>query len=158
MLKLVIFLDLTILLILFTFLFKKSLHILENIFIVLFFEFYFLNFYAILLSNTQVWDLSKAKELSIIFRTFEVLAMPLMVLVYLNILAGITHSKIKFLFFSLFIAILYSIENLLVHWRVITYIDWSRWHSILAITVLLFVSPLIQKGFKAIMKREEMRG
>lgn len=99
MMKLVIFLDLTILLILFIFLFKKSLYILENIFIVLLYAFLFSIYYAILLTNTQVWDLSKTKELSIIFRIFEVAVMPLLILMYLNILAVIRHSIIKFLFF-----------------------------------------------------------
>lgn len=156
--KLVIFLDITILLILFIILFKKTLHIMENIFIILVLELFFSIYYAILSTNTKVWSLSKTKELIIIFRLLEVFVMPLMILLYLNLLAIIKDSKKRFIFSILYVFILYLIENLLVQWRVINYIDWNMWQSIIAITVLLFVSTLLQKGFMGIMKREEIRG
>lgn len=156
MMKLVTFVVITILLILFIFFLKKSLHILDNIFIILFLEYFFTNYYAILSTNTNVWGLSNTKELLIIFRLLEVFVMPLMILGYLNIVTLMSDFKKRLLFSIFYVVILYSIEYLLVQWKVIIYNDWSIWKSILVITILLFVSTLLHKGFNRITKREEI--
>ena len=133
---------------------KNKLHIFENIFLLLVLEFLVSTYYAILYVNIDVWKISFKTDLFIIFRVEEVILLPLLLTWYFNIV-GQLHAKMykmALLFFTIGLA--YSLEYLLVRFKVITYKDWSSWHSVVILFFILIFTTYMHKGYRRILRRE----
>ncbi|MFD2445395.1 hypothetical protein ACFSO7_15630 [Bacillus sp. CGMCC 1.16607] len=149
-----LYLDFTFILILAFCLSKKPLLVLENIFIFIITEFLISSYYGILIINTNVADVSQENDHLIIFRISEIITTPLLMLWFHNLLSVIKTPFYRISFSILFIALMYSLELLLVYWKVIIYHDWGIWNSFLAIPIILLISTTLHKVFRYMLRKE----
>jgi hypothetical protein len=155
--KLLLFLIITIILLIASFIAKKRLNVLENIFILLILEFLITGYVAVLFINLKVWEIAKGRELFFIFRVYEVLLAPLFYLWYFNLLAYINVRINKALLTIFFIGTIYGVEFLIVKWKVIIYKDWSFWQSLIALTLVLLITYSLKLSLQKLFRKEGVK-
>lgn len=133
---------------------KKRLGLLENLFIFMVQELLITSYFAVLYINLKVWEITNSIKLFIIFRLSEFLVIPLLYVMYFNLLAAIQSHFNKSLFTITYIAILYGVEFLLVQGKVIRYNGWDFWHSLLSIAFVLLISSILQFCFRRVLRKE----
>lgn len=156
--ELIIFLDLTFLLIIAFSISKKHLYSLENIFMLIMIEFMFTCYIGIVFVNMEVWELSTNKNQQlIIFYIHELITIPVMIVWFHNIWAVMKTTLSRIIFSISFVPLLYSPEFLLVHWQVIIYRKWSSWQALLALAILLLVTNRLQLVFRRILRKDGIK-
>ncbi|WP_186578748.1 hypothetical protein [Aquibacillus kalidii] len=134
--ELVVFIDIAIVLVIMFFVMKKYLNFLENVFRILLLEFIFTSYCAILSINFEVWKVDKAFHLYYCFALYEVMIVPIAMLIILNLLPFFKTLK-KVMISLLGILVIYMMEFLMVQWGIITYQGWHAWQSVLSLLSLL---------------------
>lgn len=136
---------------------KKKLNLLENLFIFIMQVFLISSCFAILHVNLNAWQIPISPKSMIIFRIYEAIIIPLLYVTYFNILATIKSRLVKMIFTIIYIFVLYGAEFLLVIGKIIIYHDWSFWQSILAISFILLISNILQRGFSHVLQKEGVK-
>ncbi|MBT2215723.1 hypothetical protein KK120_07800 [Virgibacillus dakarensis] len=150
---LLLFLYLTILFIIAFSVARKGLNVFENLFIFMVLVFLITSISAILYVNLQVWDITRTLDV-LIYRLYEVIVLPLLYLTYFNVLAAI-HERLWKVAYTVFsIAVIYGTELLLVKGEIITYRDWYFWQSLIVISLVLFLTYILYRGFRRVLRRE----
>jgi hypothetical protein len=156
-LKLVIFLNITLFFLISFFIKRKQLHPFENIFLLLILEFIFTGYIGVIHINLKVWEISEREDLYILFRINEVILTPLLYLWCLNIIGSKRKILEKVKVSLVYISLIYSLEFLLVKWKVIIYKEWSIWQSLLVISTLMLVSYILLVFFRKLLRKESLR-
>src|SRR5690606_37472179 len=105
------------------FLQSKRLHILENIFLYMLLVFFLTGYMGILYVNVGAWKVSSSIDLFIIFRLYEFIMSPLLYLAFFNLFEKMGTKMKKLIVFIASVAIIASVQFLLVQWEVITFMD-----------------------------------
>ncbi len=151
-----IFFELTILFLIFFYSFTKPYSFFENSFIFIILELLISSYFSVLYVNTEVWEVNKNTALFVMFRIYEIIILPILILLFINILKLIPRKWLKGITFIIFLLVTYGVEYTLVHWDIITYIEWVYWKSIL-IYILLFISVmLLLKFFQRLFQKERI--
>lgn len=135
------------------FILKKKLSLPENLFIFMIEELMITSYFSILYINLKVWVITDQIPLFIIFRLYEFIVIPLLYVMYFNLLAAIQSRFNKWLFTITYVGILYGVEFLLVLGKVIRYSGWHFWQSLILIASALLVSYILQLGFRQIIRK-----
>ena len=154
-LKVVIILNLIFFLLMAFFIKKKQLHPFENLFLLFMLEFMITSYVGILYVNLQVWDISEKVHLYLIFRLNQVILTPLLYLWAFNLVGSKKRNKLEIIKIStVFILLIYFLEFLLVRWKIIEYINWHAWQSILILSFMMFLSYLLLLSFRKRLSKE----
>lgn len=152
--KLLLFFDITIIFLISFFIVRKRLHVFINIFTFMVLEFLIASYFAVLYVNLKAWEVANSTDLFYIFRIYEVILMPLLYISYFNLIDALKNRYIKFGLSIVLIGVLYGIELLLVHWKVIVYKEWHFWQSIVSLFLILLISNILQVIFGHILRKE----
>lgn len=156
--KVVIFLNIILLLFITLFTTKKRLHPFENIFLLLILEFIITSYVGILHINLEVWELSEKIPSYLIFRLNEVITTPLLYFLFFNLMRNRKKSILESIKLGIvFVLIIYSLEFLLVKWKIIIYKDWSIWQSLLIISFIMLISNFILLSFRKQLSKEGVK-
>ncbi|MFC5465618.1 hypothetical protein [Lederbergia graminis] len=155
--ELVIFINLTLLVMIAFFLQSKRLHILENIFLYMMLVFFLTGYMGILYVNVGSWKVSSSIDLFIIFRLYEFIMSPLLYLAFFNLFEKMDTKMKKFIVFIAFVAIISSAQFLLVKWEVITFMDWHIILSSITIVMMILVMYVALLLFRKVLRREGIR-
>lgn len=154
--KLSTMLDASVILIITFILLKQKLHSLENIFIFFILEFVITSYCAILYINLKKWGIADNIELFIIFRVYEVIILPILFLLYFNIIHRI-NQLLKCMITVFFIGILYLMEWWVRMWDVITYNNWHFWESLIVEVFILFLVSSLLRLFRNQLQKEGIK-
>ncbi|MBO0994640.1 hypothetical protein [Bacillus sp. SD088] len=129
----------------------------ENLFIFMIQELIITSCFSVLYINLKVWEITNRIPLFIIFRLYEFIVIPLLYVMFFNLLAAIQSRFNKWLFTITYVAILYGVEFLLVQGKVIRYNGWDFWQSLFLIAVVLLISYILQFCFSQVLRKEGIR-
>jgi hypothetical protein len=152
--QLPIFVDATIILLIAYFIKKKKLHLLESIFIIFVLEMLITSYCAILHINLELWEVSEKPSLNVVFRIYESIISPVIWLFYFNLLPDVQKRITRFFLVVLFICIQVAVEQWLVALKVIWYLDWQIWKSILVQFTVFISIRLLHNVYRKILQRE----
>ncbi|OLS33976.1 hypothetical protein BTR25_23535 [Bacillus sp. MRMR6] len=152
--QLPIFIDAAIILLVVYCIKKKKLHLLESILIIFVLEMVITSYCAILHINLKLWEVSVEPSLNAVFRIYESIISPVIWLLYFNLLADLEKRMTKFFLVVLVICIQVGVEQWLVVLKVIWYLDWQIWQSILVQILVLTSTSLLHIGYQKILQRE----
>lgn len=155
--KLLLFLDRMILVLVAFSMAKKRLHLFTNVFNFMLLEFIITSYFSVLSINLKDWELSDCSEFVLIFYLYEVIFLPLLYIWYFYLIVTTQKHWKKSIMTIGFIGLLLGVESILVKWKVVTYIDWQSWQSILAYATILSVSYFFQRGYEHLLRREGIR-
>lgn len=155
--KLVIFLDITIILMISFILSRKTLHIFENIFLFFVTDILFLSYMAVLYNNTDFLELSQEIDLHIIFRLYEVINIPLLTIWYFNYLSALKNTFGKWVLTICYLFAVYAVEYLFLKWEVISYNGWNACLSIIGMILMLLIIGILKNIFKRTLRKEEIQ-
>lgn len=155
--KLSLFIDVSVILLISVVMFKKKLPLLENIFIVMILEFLVSSYCAILYINLDVWEVANGTELFIIFRVYEAIMNPFIWLLYFNLLPMMVSRMSKSIVTLFFVGVQYAVEQWLVRWGVITYRGWHFWQSLFVQLMVLAITSLCLMLYRRILQKEKER-
>ncbi|MBS4174371.1 hypothetical protein [Bacillus sp. FJAT-49736] len=150
--KLAFFMDIIMICLICFFLMKNKRNRLDNLFILMMVEFISICYYATVYINLDAWTIGKSTELFIIFRLYEIILNPLIVLFYFNLLPKVKGIWMEIGVSILFLGILFGVECWLVNWDVIRYIGWQSWMSLLAFALGLFILTMLFRGYQVLIK------
>jgi len=146
--KLSFFIDVAMVILISFCLLKKNHNRFENLFMLMAAEFVLLCYYAILYINLDLWTISKGTERFIIFRIYEVFFIPLLFLLYFNLLPLLKKLFSQFGLTVLFIGIILAVELWMVEWKVIMYKNWHAWQSLITSLFLIILLRALLKGYQ----------
>ncbi len=152
--QLLLFLNLTIIVLIAFFSTHKNLNILENIFLFLFIELIFNSYIAVLYINFSNWEIGASKDSTIIFRLWELVLVPLLYVWYFNFVATFKRKFVKLYITLFFIGSIYMLELLLARLKVITYKNWQPELSILCISLILLLTYFLKHLFHNRLRNE----
>jgi hypothetical protein len=154
--SLVIFICVTILLIMSFYFLPKTMNILQNTYVLMLAIFLFTCYCSVIYVNLEFWKLSNHVTHYILFRIYQLIVIPILVVWYCN---G-KNKKMKKYFlirtvcFSLAMLLL---ERLLISWNVITYAKWNGLISFFAYLILLLVISILNHWFTVVLRKEGIR-
>jgi hypothetical protein len=154
MMKLAGFISLSLILINSIFTYKKKTPTLTLFFVWLFIEFFFTSFISVIVDNAELWKVSTNTKDFIIFRVVEVIAIPIIMLFYLEILHAKISVKLKLMFAVIWILLLFCVESLLVSLDIFKYTKWQIGWSIAVWFLFLLIVILTHSLFNKILRRE----
>jgi hypothetical protein len=152
-----IILGLSLLTLIATFVIKKKLTLLENLYIVLVLEFLVTSYGSILYVNTKRWSISQDVESLLSFLLFETIVIPFFLLWYFNLFFSVETTLKRIGLSLILISTLYSIEYFLVYNKAIAYEDWSFLYSLLSYAFILLLTLLLTIPFIRLLQKEEIK-
>lgn len=152
--KLSIFIDVALVLVISFFVKQKKLRTLENLLVFMVLEFLVSSYCAILYINIDVWGLAKDPELFIIFRIYEAIVNPFIWLWYFQLLPSMDSRFTKWMVTGAFVGIQWAVEKWLFRWEVIINKDWHFWQCILVQFLVLSITYLSQSWYGKILQKE----
>lgn len=154
--KLPIFIDVAIILLISFFMLKKKLNPIANFFIIMILEFLVTTYSSFLTVNLNLWKISDDVGLFIIYRIYVVIVIPFLYLLYFNIVLRSERQINKWIISALFSGVLYVLEYCLKIWRVITYENWNYWGSFIIQLLILSIVYILLMFFHIQMKSERI--
>lgn len=149
-----LFVSMTLILIIFFVLINKKNNSLVLIFVFMCIEFLVTSFISVIADNENLWKVSAEPWHFLMFRISEVIIIPLMLLLYLEIERRLTTSAKRF---SLLIAatfILVGIERTLPILDLMEYVNWKLWASFLTWVLFLFITSMLRRMYSRILLKE----
>jgi hypothetical protein len=152
--QLPIFIDAAIILLIAYFIKKKKFHLLERIFIIFVLEMLITSYCAILHINLEFWEVSEKPSLNAVFRIYESIISPVIWLLYFNLLPGVEKRITKVFLGVLVISVQVAVEQWLVALKVIWYLDWQIWQSIIVQFCVFVAICVFHNLYRKILQRE----
>lgn len=154
--SLVIFICITIVLIMAFYLSPKTMTILQNTYVFMLGIFLFTCYCSVIYVNLKLWKLSDHVPNYILFRVYQMIVIPMLVVWYCN-WKDKTRKKYIWIRTVIFTTVMYFLERLLLGWNVISYTKWNGLLSFFAFLLLLFVIVNLNKWFTIVLRKEGIR-
>lgn len=104
--------------------------------------------------NSNYFKLSDEPHLVLIERFLEVVIIPVLLLLYLNLTVGIQSWTGKVAAAVGCYALLLGLEALGAASQTFSYVQWQRWWSLILWAAVMLMATAIQKGIRALLRRE----
>jgi hypothetical protein len=154
--SLVIFICMTILLIMSFYFLPKTMNILQNTHVLMLAIFLFTCYCSVIYVNLEFWKLSNHVPNYILFRIYQLIVIPILVVWFCN--GNNKKTKKYFLIRTVcFTLAMFLLERLLIGWNVITYVKWNGFISFLAFLLLLLVIFILNHWFTVVLRKEGIR-
>lgn len=132
----------------------KKITSLEGIFLWMVCVFINHTVFSILSGNMKLLSIPDEPAKIIIFRISSLTVFPLLMLSYINFLAGSTSKYVKAVFFAISLALLILFEQLLITFNYVKYNNWSLLKSSFLEIIYLFIFPMFSTAFRKLMLKE----
>lgn len=149
-----LFISMTLILIISFVLISKKNNPLVFIFVLMCIEYLFTSFISVIVDNENLWKVSKEPWHFLMFRISEVIIIPLMLLLYLEIDRRLSTAAKRLLLIIAATFIMVGLERLLPILDIMKYVNWKLWASFLTWFLFLAITRLLRRMFSRILLKE----
>ncbi len=155
--KIALFLNSTLIFLLFLCVSKKRLHMFANIFTFMILEFLITTYFSILNVNYHLFKFPNRDDLYFIIRVFEVILLPALFIWYFNVMSSLKTRFFKIALTILLFTIFNGLDYLFVHWKVIKFLNWHYWKTLVSLLAILLITFWLQQWFRMILRKEGIK-
>lgn len=149
-----LFISMTLILIIFFVLISKKNNPLVFIFVLMCIEYLFTSFISVIVDNENLWKVSKEPWHFLMFRISEVIIIPLMLLLYLEIDRRLSTAAKRLLLIIAATFIMVGLERTLPILDIMKYVNWKLWASFLTWFLFLAITRLLRRMYSRILLKE----
>lgn len=149
-----LFISMTLILIISFVLISKKNNPLVFIFVLMCIEYLFTSFISVIVDNENLWKVSKEPWHFLMFRISEVIIIPLMLLLYLEIDRRLSTAAKRLLLIIAATFIMVGLERLLPILDIMKYVNWKLWASFLTWFLFLAITRLLRRMYSRILLKE----
>jgi hypothetical protein len=149
-----LFLSMTLILVISFVLISKKNNPLVFFFVLMCMEYLFTSFISVIVDNENLWKVSKEPWHFLMFRISEVIIIPLMLLLYLEIDRRLSTAAKRLLLIIAATFIMVGLERTLPILDMMKYVNWKLWASFLTWFLFLAITSMLGRIFCRILYKE----
>lgn len=134
---------------------KKSLHVIEYIFVLVFMVFLCTSYFSVIVDNLDLWKINQKPVPFLTYRVAEIILLPLISLWFLDLFYLKRDNYLfRTLVFLFFLTIPLLIEKWLIYINVLSYKKWEGYQTIIIWFFFYLITLLLQFAIRRLLVKE----